>query len=233
MNTLVYRLKMSSNFRMLMVPVFTITVVVLVLIIFAPQGISRIDKKIKEFKSAQSQEVVLNAKLDSLKSISLDTLDPKDITVIALPSKNPAIWVVSHVRRLSSESDIEILKMSVERSKDTEKFKNSSIEFEIDAKDYPTLLTYINNLTKILPLTSLDTVSVKRSSGQEGDVFKGDIAASFYWSDFPKTLPPISEPINELTGEDLNIISLISGFVQPSFIELSPNEPQERLQPYN
>lgn len=233
MSGLSYKLKISSNIKILIVPVITITVIVFMLIVFAPQSVSKIDQKMKEHKSSQSKEASLNEKLETLRKISPNLLDPSDVTVVALPSKNPAVWVVSHIKRLANEYEVDIEKISVSRSKETDVIKNSNIRIEVKAKDYPTFLLYANDLTKIFPFTSLKAVSVKRTSGQgEIGVFGVEIDTMFYWSDFPETLPPMDKPLNELTAENLNTIGQISDFKRPVFIELDPDEPKDRVQPF-
>jgi hypothetical protein len=73
---------------------------------------------------------------------------------------------------------------------------------------------------------------VKRSLTVQGDVWSGSVDISFYWSDFPTTLPAIDKPLNELTIEENNLIGVISGYKKPLFTELQPDESRERPRPF-
>lgn len=226
--------KISSNVKSLLVPAITITIVILMLVLLVPQSITNINKKMQEYKSAQAQENVLSEKVEALRKINLSLLDPEDVTVIGLPSKNPAIWLVSHVRKLTEEYEIEIAKISVDRAGEKNEIKDSSISFEFESKEYPKLLSFIEDLTKILPVSSLNGVSIKRKLDRETvEIYEGSVKISFYWSDFPEKLPPLTAPVNELTAADMNLIGAISGYRKPAFIELAPTEPRDRPQPFN
>ena len=216
----------------MMVPVIAITAVVLVFVFFAPKTASELDKKMKEFKTVQSEEVVLSAKLESLRGISPDLLDSEDVTVIALPSKNPGLWIVSQIRRSSRETEISITEMSVTNIYDSGDIKSSDIEFELEANEYQSLLAFIEDMTVMLPVYSLNLISVNREKGQR-NIFRGEVKATFFWSDFPKTLPPINEPINKLTDDEIKLLEVITAFKRPIFTELTPGQPQDRPQPFN
>ena len=232
MNNLTYKLKVNPNIKILLVPLLTIAVVVILFVLFAPQNITRLDKKMKDYKEAQSQELALSQKLDSLKGLSSASLDPEDISVIALPSKSPGIWVVSQVRRFTEDYEIKIEKMRLSRGRSTGDIESADINFEIKSEDYPSFLAFLNETMTILPFTSLKGVSVKRSLAAQGDVWSGSVDISFYWSDFPTALPAIDKPLNELTIEENNLISVISGYKKPLFTELQPDESRERPRPF-
>jgi hypothetical protein len=232
MNNLTYKLKVNPNIKILLVPLLTIAVVVILFVLFAPQNITRLDKKMKDYKEAQSQELALSQKLDSLRGLSSASLDPEDISVIALPNKSPGIWVVSQVRRFTKDYEIKIEKMRLSRGRSTGDIESADISFEIKSEDYPSFLAFLNETMTILPFTSLKGVSVKRSLTVQGDVWSGSVDISFYWSDFPTTLPAIDKPLNELTIEENNLIGVISGYKKPLFTELQPDESRERPRPF-
>ena len=230
MNGFLYKLKVNPNIKILVIPMVTIVIVILTFILFAPQEISKLDSKFKELKSIQSEEISLNTKLDSLKSIPKDILDAGNISVIALPNKNPGIWVVSQAKRFSRDSEVEIIKINVSGRSSSGNINGSDVLFETQLKDYASLLTFLNDLTNMLPVTDLKVVYMERDKVRE--IYKGKIQASFYWSDFPTELPALDEPVKELTADENSLIGVISGYKQPLFIELQPGEPQDRPQPF-
>lgn len=223
--------KLSPNIKIISVPLVTIVTVIMIFILFAPQGYSRINSKMTEFKNTQKEENILSSKLDSLKRLSSASLDPEDTSVIALPSKNPGMWIVSQIRRSSRETDIEIVKMSILNVNEKDEIKSSDVQFELEAGEYQSLLNFVKDLVVMLPIYSLKIISVERGQG-EGVLFTGKVEATFYWSDFPKTLPAMNEPLNELTEDEINLIGIISGFKRPAFTELTPGQPQDRPMPF-
>jgi hypothetical protein len=233
MNNFLYKLKVNPSIKALLVPTGVITVVVLVLIMFAPKGISTINKKMSEYKDGQSEEAKLEEKLSSLKEVSADLLDPDDISVVALPNKNPVIQTISHVKKISEEYDVNILKYNMDRAKGAKELKASSLAFEYETTEYSKFLSFVNDLIEIIPLTTLNSVSLERSENRSGEIsFKGSIKNTFYWSDFPETLPSITTPINTLSNEDLKLIGVVSQYKQPAFIDLPPEKPRERQRPF-
>lgn len=229
-----YKLKVSPNIKFLLSPLLTIAIIVFVLILFVPQGISRIDKSMKEYKKNQKQEEILNEKLETLRVISADSLDPEDVSVIALPSKNPGIWAVSQIRRFTKEYDIKIVELSLSKAKNVDGIKSSGLIFEFDANDYQSFVSVLNDLIVMLPYTSLNTTSIKRSVNQQGqENFTGGMEISLFWSDFPTNLPPLNEPVKELTNEETSLIGVISNYKQPLYTELQPAEPIDRPKPFD
>jgi len=233
MNVFIYKLKVNPNIKVLALPIITIAAVVIMLILVFPGFMMRFKEKMAEYKTVQSQEVALSAKLESLRKISVDLLDPDDITVVAFPSKDPSIWVVSQVRKLSNEYKIIISDMSVDRNEKDENFYSANISVEIEANEFPGLLSFLKDLTDILPVTSIENVSVNRNQGLAGDIYSGELRAAYYWYDFPSTLPPMEEPVDELTEKDMQLLGMISSFKQPTFIDLSPGELTDRTEPFN
>ncbi len=229
MDGLVSQTRLGVNFKILITPIVVILSVFLVFVFFLPGNISKINKKIEDYKLEQSKEKVLNEKLESLRKISPDQIDPEDITVIALPSKNPPIWVISQARNLSKELDIEINEITSEKDEKSENLKASILKIEISSDDYTKILSFLNSLVKILPLSFLSSLDL---TYEDLGVYNVSLNLFSYWSDFPENLPPIDKPINELTDDDLNMIKSLSDYKKPLFIELSPQEPREVEMPF-
>lgn len=230
-----YNLKLGNSIKILIAPIVAVTVFIILLFLFVPRGISGINEKLKEYESAHSKEVLLSDKLDSLKKISITSLDPQDITVVAMPSNNPVVWVISNMRRLSEEYGVEVGGISVGRQGvgGADKILSSVIDFECRAESMEAFLSFVDDLTKTLPITSLDAVTVNKKSGTDVNVFEGKVSLEVYWSEFPTTLPALTQPVNELTNEDLNLIGAVSRYESLSFVDLLPSEPVDRAQPFN
>jgi len=227
----IFAQKVNPNLKVLIVPILVIGIVLVLSLVLVQRGIPPVNGKIKEFRSAQEEETALTQKLNSLTSAQLDPLDSAEVAVFALPGKNPAMWLVSQAKITSSEIPVELSKISISNKSEAEAVVSSEFSLEFEAGDYPAFLSFIKDMTVILPIYSLKSVELE--SKGELDTFQGEIDSTFYWSNFPKTLPPLTQALEELSSEETDLLGEISNYKFPSFTDLTPSERQDRPQPFN
>jgi hypothetical protein len=221
----------TPNLKVLIVPISIIGVVLVLSLVLVQRGISPINGKIKEFSSAQEEEAALTQKLNSLKSASIAPLDSAEVAVVALPEKNPGMWLVSQAKKSSSESQVDLSKITISNQSETDEIVSSELSLEFEVPDYPSFLTFIKNMTVILPIYSLTNVELERKAGLDNLV--GEINSTYHWSGLPKNLPPLTQALEELSSEETDVLAEISNYKLPTFSNLTPSEPQERSQPFN
>ena len=223
--------KVSPNLKVLIVPISIIGVVLLLSLVLVQRGISPVNTKIKEFYSAQEEEVALTQKLNSLKSNSIEPLDTAEVAVVALPDKNPGMWLVLQAKKTSEESQVNLSKITISNQSETNTIVSSELSLEFEVVDYSSFLSFIKNLTVVLPIYSLKKVDLERKTGL--NTLQGEINSAYHWSSLPKTLPPLTQALEELSSEETDVLGEISNYKFPTFTNLTPSEPQERSQPFN
>lgn len=223
--------KFGPNVKILAYPVLTLSLLVILFSLFAKKGITLVNNKITEFNTVEKEERALEVKLSSLQNFPLETLSSVELISVALPSKNPAVWLTSQVKRTSRETEVAITKIEVTNLNASEDITGSDFSLEFETSDYSSMLNFLKDIIVYLPISYVEEVKAERMGGR--DFITTEVDFTFYWSDFPKTLPPLTEPLQELTGEDDALLSEISNFKMPVFIELDPDSPQDRPNPFN
>lgn len=222
--------KFGPNVKILIFPLITLAMVSILGLLFVSNGIPLVKEKIAQYNEARKEELSLQEKLNALKVLPLESLNSAESVAVALPNKNPGVWLTSQAKRTGLETEVEITEISVSNVIETENLTSSEFSLELETNDYPKLLDFFKDITVYLPMSFIEKLEVQK---RDSNNLSSKIDVKYYWSDFPKTLPPLAQPPDSLTNEDVSFLSEIENFKMPVFIELNPTTPQERLEPFN
>ncbi|KKQ51093.1 hypothetical protein A2865_00020 [Candidatus Woesebacteria bacterium RIFCSPHIGHO2_01_FULL_39_17] len=220
------------NFRILVGPLLLILIILSFAFYAATTGYGRVKKQIEEYRIAKKEETNLREKLASIKNIRPDVLDQADFTLVALPQKNPATFLISQLRLNAEESSITIKEISTSRSQKKDDLVNSMIiNVDTESSDVGSITTFMENISDLTPISLI--VGSEGTLNQTEAKYEQELEISFYWSALPTTLPSISEPLKNLTSEQTEILERISSLKQPILGDLKSQQPLDREIPFN
>ncbi len=219
----------NPNTGLILLPVISIVVMVVVFIIGAKIAYDQISKLRVEIADSNRKINQLNEKYETLRNIGDNILDSKDSAVLALPSENPAILVFSNIRGLIRDNKLSVQKLQLKQSvQKTNIIKSANIDMEMES-NFASTSAFIKNLSQRSPITLTKKLEYMFTS--DNIEAKADIEV--YWSDLPTQIPKITEPVNTLDKKDNEVLEKIINFTKPEFIEVDPNGPFDRQDPFN
>ncbi|MCH7641469.1 hypothetical protein IID22_04705 [Patescibacteria group bacterium] len=219
----------KPNIRTLAVPVFVVVVLLILAFVIGQTGIRQITSKIKELGESRKVENKLEARATVLERVEGVVLGQADVSIIALPEKNPSLLMLTQLSTQAEKHSLTLLGKKTRAGAPAGKgITSGEISFSLKG-DLKEIIEFLKDIKTLAPLSSIDEVSVKLEGG-EATV---GILLSIYWSSFPTELPPITQPITELKQEEQAILDRISVLQKPEFITLTPSSPSEREDPFN
>jgi hypothetical protein len=222
----------GPSIKILIGPVLIICMMIVLSFVSIKTGYKQINLQLENLRSYQKTERILEEKIFILRQIQEGVLEYTNTSVSALPEKNPAPVIISQLKTFSANSSIFLDKIQLGGGASASEDGVFKGKLEIEAENVEEavmLVSFINTLSKILPLLTIDQVEMDGF----GEELSLKLTASYYWSTFPTQLPPITEPIKDLLPNERVLLSELSGFLKPSFTVLQPSSPRERINPFN
>ncbi len=227
--------RFDPSLRLLSMPLIIIGFAVLLAYILISSAIPKTKAELNKIKEAKIRLSILEQRIAVLKEFRAGVIADKTDTVYTVfPDKNPASINLSQIKSLASEDEIIIksVKFELESNFDSA-IKESNVTYELEAKDLSTLVRFLLKLDSIAPITRIHNLEVLNSGLEESKV-NAKLIESVYWSALPTGLPPLTEPINQLTNEEIVLINKIYSFRLPQYSILQPEiQAEERLNPFN
>ena len=212
-------MKKISNINTLILPVGAIFIVVVIAILLANFLLGRIGELNSKSSVDLDQQSQLQQKLESLQKIDPTVLSESANAYLSLPDKNPAVYVISQLKKYASEYGVTLTKINISGSGSPQaELSSASVQFGIEG-EYQKVVDLIDRLSQTAPIMSIDRVKITQSSliGAEA---QGTL--NTYWAPFPKTLPSLTESVSNLTEDELAALEVLTSLEQPSFGELPP-----------
>lgn len=185
-------------------------------------GVGNIVSTAEKVKTAKNELNTLQAKLNLLNQVSGDSLATSSLATNSLPAENPALTLVSQVKKIASQNGLVLLAF---KSKDTGEspasaVSSSEVSFEIEGPR-PLIVNFMTAITQISPISYISRAKLTETEG----LTNATINIKSFWAPYPKELPAIESEIGDLTPEERGILTGISGLTQPSFVELPAAQP--------
>lgn len=221
---------LPANISVLFTPLISLFILVVLIIVSLKIGYSRIALVIKSLNESKSTVTGLEQKLEVLNRLEGVVLTSTDYTVAALPGENSGLMVLSQLRALSQDRSVSLL--DVHLSDTTSQLQDSgvsvvAIEFNLigERSNISELLKSISGLSPVSTIKSIDI------SGS-GNVDQASIELTAYWARFPEVLPAITQPVDEFTPQEEELIVRLSSLSLPDLLDLSPSASVERPNPF-
>jgi len=220
----------STNARVLVWPFILLAILLFLFIFVLKIGIGQIISLREELVTSKAEEVILSQKLNVLNTSQESALPLADLSLIALPSENPALTIISQLKTLSAERGITIsnIEASGGAQQETTIINTIEVNLTLNGEIAPTL-DFLKTLKTTSPLVTLDEVKVNSEVG----LARVEVKIFGQFAPLPTTLPAIASPLNELSAEDKDILAKISTYNLPVFTEVPPSGPYERPDLFN
>ena len=215
------------------IPVLVILTVFLVSLGLYKEGIPRITTLRKQLSDSRRAQTVLENKISILKEVRDSNLIQVDTVYVALPEKNPAPLVISHIKTISETHGITLRDLDLSKPKVTETangLNSAELEFDISSKDMTSLINFLLDIRNVSPIINMDEIEI--GAEVEG-TFASNVKTFVYWASLPETLPSLTEAIDTLTSEEQQLIGRVSNLKMPVFTKLDPQPPGIREVPFN
>ncbi|OGM09016.1 hypothetical protein A2W13_00560 [Candidatus Woesebacteria bacterium RBG_16_36_11] len=210
----------------LIVPFIWFFVLIIISYFVAKAGYAKIQSQRAAVVSARKTENVLVEKESELNRNRQVYSYVKPVS-IALPDRNPALVLISQIRNLSALNVSTLTDLRIGGMAGADTISKVSISFSLNGS-YADLMSFLKDTKSVSPLLTIQKVDFSSLDAMA----LVDVILSSYWSPYPEKLPPITEPIQKFTNEDLNILGQVSGNTLPVFSTLTPLAPFPRENPF-
>ena len=184
-----------------------------------------------QLSSLNSEQPSLNNKLSTLQNLGDKVVADSSLALFALPTDNVIAISLSQIRELISENNLNLISLSANPSSSITSDLNSSvIEFKVGG-EYQSFKTFVKSIENLMPLVNISGLSV--SNGTSGS-FEMSASLDTFWASLPQNLPSVTEPIESLTDDEINVLDQLSSFTKPKFINLEPQTASDlgRIDPF-
>lgn len=202
-------------------------IIVLILISFL-LGIANINKIRSNLSFLKDSEKKLLRKISILQTVEEKVAGDVNFIDVALPDSDSAIYVINQVKNTAILYNLKLTDMTTGKKTLEGKVTKIPLTFSIDG-DKNNVNEFIKLFSKTLPLVTVEKIDMDFSKSSP----KTSITISLYSSEDPKTIPSIYEAVNDLTDEELEIISSLSGYKVPAFSNPQGSFEQGREDPFN
>lgn len=221
---------LNPNVKLLLFPIILIGSLGVLFVVLVQNGYHKITTELDQLENSRKTESLLIQKLNSLRSIDQSVLDKADATLLALPERNPANFLLAQVNKLGEEKGVSYSKIrSTSRVKAAKEIQNAKISLSANTSDIKIVVDYLKALRMVLPIASIEKAEIDRKD----EIVTTSIELNIFWSDLPTTLPPITEPIRALRSDEQELLTEISSYERPEFLILEASQPVDRDNPFN
>lgn len=188
--------------------------------------------------TAETERIVrLTEKENFLRSLNETALsDDLKILETALPSDKDVPSFMSTVNLLATEASISVTTISLSPGKistDTAKVNRGEklIASDENATKLPINLTiegsydsvknFITRMARAMPLQTVQSINFTRTADKEGifGLLSSKFFLSIHYKLMPKTIGKISDPLEEITKEEENLLSELVNYTKPSYVK--------------
>lgn len=173
------------------------------------------------------KEQILEQKTELLRNLDTTLVTRADLTSFALPSQNSSFVTISQLKNLASENLISITNLKVGAETKEGNISGADIGFDAEGP-MESVLLFLKRIGEVAPIILID----KAQLNDTGGISRATLKVKVFWADLPKTLPAISEPLNDLTNEEKEILVKIIELSPPDFSILEPEVPRENSNPF-
>lgn len=216
-----------KELKPLLIPVGSILVVLVLFYFGITQSLDRIKDKRRELAAARRDETTLEQKQEVLSDLSGEITNFVNVSSAAVPEKNTSLIMISQIKSLAAQRLLFLSDISIGGSAGDGALSKSSISFDVEG-DFTQVTSFIRDIANSAPLSRIDSVEIR----QGGDVVSATISLSAYGAAFPEKLPPINEPLSDLTDKEREVLGILTELQAPPFSEVTPQESIQKENPF-
>lgn len=220
----------KKELEFLFKPLTILVSIIALLFVVLTFGIKQINLVRTKIASIKSTEEVLSKKVLALETVSKVLSGNSTFLDIVLPSKGSVLYGLSQIKAQAVQYNLNLSGLKTGSSvPEKEGVFKTSISFDIEGEEQSIYL-FLNSFSKLLPLMNVDKVSLSKSA----DVLSANVTASVFSSEFPKKIPAVTDPIKELSNEDIKLLNELANYTLPQFVEPGvENSNSTKTDPFN
>lgn len=223
------KLEIKQHGKYLAPPAIVSLVLIVVLFVIGNYAYGQIQNQLDVISASQSEIEALEEKVDTLSATQIDSIDPTNRSVIAMPEKNQGILFIAQLRLLASEFDVTIISNKISAPSLFEgEVLRSKVNLAVQDDDLDALIGFFDETALLAPISSIEKIDV----GLERDQYSANAEMYVYWSPLPQTIPALTEPTVQLSSSDTEILEKLASLRVPSFTVLNPTAPRDRIDPF-
>ncbi len=145
-----------------------------------------------------------------------------------LPNSAPTLLSIYKIKKLAFDSTVTLSDLIVGTALAAdEDYSSITIAFKLSGTT-DAVISFIDKLQLQSPLTLINKVEIKTS----GDISDAEVAALSYFSVLPETLPPITNPITNLTRDEIDTLNGFMVSADDNQFDLEPSETKTLRNPF-
>ncbi len=207
--------KVQSDIEILLVPLGILFVVIVLMIFSAKIIVDKVSSLNQVLSDNQKTENMLKLKLSSLQKVNPEVSTQSETSILALPGSNSVLDAVSQIQTQANELQLIISNLDSESGAPLKGSTINSTDLTFNADgSFQGLATFIDKIRNSTPITIFDTIKINSQNTGGGSIYRLSATLTSYWAPLPKTIPAITEPIEELTPDEKKILAQVSALHQ-------------------
>lgn len=191
-----------------------LVIVVMLFFIVGKFGVSNIKEVRQQINNTKKTESVLNGKLKILQTVA-DAQAGADMSLIALPDKNPALSIISQIKLLSFNNSITVEGIKSSTPGDTTGLSYVTTTFTaIGTED--SILSFARGINNIAPVSVIEKMDISTNAGSG----EASISIKTYYAPLPATIPTITQAVTDLNATEKSLLSEIIALTPPVFSDI-------------
>jgi len=214
--------------RVLLGQVGLLAALVLIFAIGFKVGLGQVGRRRADLALLRKNKEILTAKRDLLTSIAPQVASQAGLVTAALPGRNPALLVISQIKKLAVANGVVLTGIKVGLSGEA-KSRAAAVGVSMDMiGPVASVLDLVSGIKKIAPISRIDKVELNLT----GMDTTSSLEVKSYWASFPTRLPALTEPVAGLTKAEENLLETLADLTLPALVTLAPSSPVENPNPF-
>jgi len=232
---------LPPNLRVLVVPVAAVAILIVLSFFVMREAINRINLTRLRLERTRKDAEVLQLKQLFLQEVTDQAQVQSEAATLALPERNSALLAMAQLRNLA-EKNIVSLENVTAGGEEKSKGDVATVVISFDAIGrQERVLEFLSSIQGSAPLARLENVKMTQQT-QDSTIVTASLKA--YWAPFPEQIPALTEPIQQLTVEEQEILAQLLTLTPPPFFatsqvpttpspaETQPRAPTQRANPF-
>lgn len=218
-----------ARYKPFILPLVTFIVVVSLTATVGRFALNKIFETRDQIKELEGKNKLLEAKKVVLSGVNIEEIKKQVKTaVLAVPSENPSIFVLSSIRGQAQEGGLVISNFKVAEKEEAKKTARAvEVSFDLQGSIFSTL-SFLKAVENSSPLTKLTNIKFTVSGAQA----LTKVTATTAWAPLPGELGKTESPLEPVTSAEQELLGKLAGLRQPSLGQVPLSPPAGKADPF-
>lgn len=216
------------NFQVLITPFGLISAMAILGAVVYNVGVARISQQNLQVAQSKKNESVLAERVSVLQEVSGTVTTQAKAADAAVPNINPGLLTLSQLKQLASKTSVTVVDFGIgSEIRDVGGLTRVETTIVVEGS-FANVVSFVSQINTVAPIAVPGKIRITSAGG----LSRASVTASSYFAPLPTKLPSLTEPVTKLTSAEADVISKISSLSQPAFLELAPQPPAPRPNPF-